>query len=54
MAIDERLEKLTERHKALTQTIERIATMQRDLTESVRQDGEHIRALARIAETHER
>jgi hypothetical protein len=28
--------------------------MQRDLTESVRQDGEHIRALARIAGIHER
>ena len=54
MTIDERLEKLAERHEALTQTVELIATMQRDLTESVRQDGEHIRALARIAEIHER
>jgi hypothetical protein len=54
MTIDERLEKLTERHEALTQTVELIATMQRDLTESVRQDGEHIRPLARIAEIHER
>jgi hypothetical protein len=34
--------------------VELIATMQRDLTESVRQDGEHIRPLARIAEIHER
>ena len=54
MTIDERLEKLTERHEALTQTVELIATMQRDLTESVRQDGEHIRALACIAEIHGR
>jgi len=54
MTIDERLEKLAERHEALTQTVELIATMQRDLTESVRQDAEHIRGLARIAEIHER
>lgn len=30
MNIDERLEKLTERHEALTQTVELIASMQRD------------------------
>lgn len=30
MTIDERLEKLTERHEALTQTVEIIAIMQRD------------------------
>jgi hypothetical protein len=47
MTIDERLEKLTERHEALTQTVELMAAMQR-------QDGENIRALARIAEIHER
>jgi hypothetical protein len=59
MTIDERLEKLTERHEALTQTVELIAAMQRDLTGDVQslrtvtqQDGENIRALARIAEIH--
>lgn len=30
MNIDERLEKLTERHEALTQTVEIVAGMQRD------------------------
>jgi hypothetical protein len=51
MTIDERLEKLTERHEALTQTVELIAAMQRDLTRDVQglrsaaqQDGENIRA----------
>ena len=59
MTIDERLEKLTERHEALTQTVELIAAMQRDLTRDVQslrtatqQDGDNIRALARIAEIH--
>ena len=43
MTIDERLEKLTERHIAL----ELMAKMQQP-------DSENIRALARIAEIHER
>ena len=47
MTIDERLEKLTERHEALTQTVELMALLQK-------QDSENIRALARIAEIHER
>ena len=50
MTIDERLEKLAERHEALTQTVAPIAAMQRDLTLTTQQDGENIRALARIAE----
>ena len=54
MTIDERLEKLTERHEALTQTVELIAAMQLALTRDVQQDSENIRALARIAEIHER
>ena len=61
MTIDERLEKLTERHEALTQTVEllaremeslRIASLQ--LVATAREDGQNIRALARIAEIHER
>jgi hypothetical protein len=61
MNIDQRLE-------ALVQTVELMAGMQRDmlrafdaqsrdiadLKEASRQDGENIRALARIAEIHER
>jgi hypothetical protein len=57
--IDERLDRLTERHEALTQTVELIAAMHRDnekqfaeIAKVQEQDGEHIRALARIAEIH--
>ena len=46
MTIDERLEKLTERHEALAQTVELMVAMHR-------QDGENIRALVRITEIHE-
>ena len=56
--IDQRLERLTERHEALTQSIE---LMHRDwqerwtaVTAALQQDAENIRALARIAEAHER
>lgn len=60
MNIDERLERLTERHEALAQSLElmvaegkaqstRIAALER----LAQQDGENIRALARIAEIHE-
>ena len=66
MTIDERLESLTARHEALTQTVELIAAMHRDnekrfdllsrdlqdLKTTAQQDGENIRALARIAEIH--
>lgn len=63
MNIDERLEKLAERHEALTQTVELIAAMQRDnekrweerfgeIRMAIQHDGENIRALARIAEIH--
>ncbi len=61
MNIDERLEKLAERHEALTQTVElltrdiaELRESTRTLWEVARQDGENIRALARIAEIHER
>jgi hypothetical protein len=66
MNIDERLEKPPERHEAFTQTVELIATMQRDSVArwgkgfgerraAIQQDGENIRALARVAEIyHER
>jgi len=46
MTVDERLEKLTERHEALAQSVE-------ILLSAVREDSENIRALARIAEIHE-
>jgi hypothetical protein len=47
MTIDERLEKLTERHEALTQMAELMSRMRQ-------QDGENIRALLRIAEIREK
>jgi hypothetical protein len=60
MSIDERLERLAERQEALTQSVE---ILHRDvqalrltaeaLVASSRQDGENIRALARIAEIRE-
>jgi predicted nucleic acid-binding Zn-ribbon protein len=61
MTIDERLEKLAERHEALTQSLELLhhdvqaqrATVD-ELVTAARQDGENIRALAHIAEIHER
>ena len=58
MTIDERLDRLTARNEALTESIE---LMHRDWEErwkqisiALQQDGENIRALARIAEIHER
>jgi hypothetical protein len=67
MTIDERLDRLVERHEALTQTVEHLAlqgeeqnkhlklqgeTIDKILT-ALEKDGENIRALARIAEIHE-
>lgn len=61
MTIDERIERLTERHEALAQSVELLPAVTRENTESIRklaevtnQDAENIRALARIAEAHER
>ena len=54
MTIDERLERLAERHEALTQSVEILTHDVETLRTIARQDGENIRALARIAEIHER
>jgi prefoldin subunit 5 len=53
MTIDERLERLTERHEALTQSIEILTHDVRELHATVEVDAQNIRALARIAEIHE-
>ena len=60
MTIDERLEKLTERHEALTQTVELIARMQQKSEEGQQKNEvllghviESIDSLARIAHAHE-
>jgi len=54
MSIDERLDRLTERHEALTQSLGLLHQDVQQVLEASRQDGENIRALARIAEIHER
>jgi hypothetical protein len=58
---DEKLEKLTERHDALAQSMElhrhdmvQLGEKIRSLVRNAEVDGENIRALARIAEIHER
>jgi hypothetical protein len=57
MTIDERLEKLTERHEALTQTVELLVAENRDrdakLGTMFGQIAESLQRLARIAENHE-
>jgi len=52
MTIDERLEKLSERHEALTLTVELISQDIGALFVNSKQDGESIRALVRVADTH--
>jgi hypothetical protein len=47
MTMDERLDRLTERHEALTQSVELLLA-------AVERNTEHISALVRIAEIHER
>jgi hypothetical protein len=54
MTIDERLEKLTERHEALTQSVELLHRNVHGLYALAQEDGENIRALVRIAEIHEK
>ena len=61
MTIDERIERLTERHEALTQSVELLLVATRENTDHIRKlvevtnrDAEDIRALARIAEIHDR
>ena len=64
MTIDERLDRLTERHEALTQTVELMAHMQREHEEQQKEHDEKnqrlmadviesINSLARIAHAHE-
>ena len=57
MTIDERLEKLTERHEALTQTVEIMAAMQKEndrrFAERMGQVLEAITQLGHIAESHD-
>jgi archaellum component FlaC len=54
MTFEERIERLTERHEALTQSVELMHASLQEMRLALQQDGENIRALARIAEIHER
>ena len=44
--IDERLERLTERHEALTQSLELLHRDSQEHAAALKQDGENIRALS--------
>jgi archaellum component FlaC len=54
MTIDERIERLTERHEALAQTVESLGIDIRDLKEVAAKSLDSVNALLRIAESHER
>jgi hypothetical protein len=53
MTIDERLDRLTQRHEALTQSHELFSHDLRDLAQIVRRSAASIDTLARIAEIRE-
>jgi hypothetical protein len=53
MTIDERLEKLTERHEALTQAVELMAAENRDRDRRMGDLMEGIARLLHVAEIHE-
>ena len=61
MTFEQRIERLTERHEALTQSVELLHGESIEHTKQIEallatatKDGEHIRALVRLAEIHER
>jgi prefoldin subunit 5 len=53
MTIDERLEKLTERHEALTQAVDLLAGMYQQNERRLTQVLDAINRLANIAEAHD-
>lgn len=53
MTIDERLEKLTERHEALTQAVDLLAAMYQQNERRLTQVLDAINRLANIAEAHD-
>jgi hypothetical protein len=54
MTVDERIERLTERQQATAESLELLVAEVRELGQFIQKDAENIRALARIAEIHER
>jgi hypothetical protein len=53
MTIDERLEKLTERHEALTQTVELMAMENKERDRRQAEIMEGLASLVHVAEIHE-
>ena len=53
MTIEERLEKLTERHEALTQTVEVLAGMRRKNQERMGQLMDAVTRIVRVPENHQ-
>jgi hypothetical protein len=55
LTIDERLEKLAERHEALAQTVEIITGMQKETEKQLQQTGQNIERLAEVfADEHKK
>jgi len=54
MTIDERLERLAERHEALTQTVELMAAENRERDRRLAEIMEGVARLLHVAEIHER
>lgn len=52
--INEGIERLRARHEALAESVEMLLATTREHTRQLEMDGEHIRALVRVAEMHER
>lgn len=48
MTTEEKLEKLVERHEALTQSVELIASLQQDVEKEAKKTTQEIRKLARL------
>jgi hypothetical protein len=53
MTIDERLDRLTERHEALTQSVELLLRTTEVNSAQIAKNATHIAALVRFAESHE-
>jgi len=53
MTIDERLEKLTERHEALAESLESLSQDVAELTNAVQRTNESLAGLIRIVLNHE-
>jgi chaperonin cofactor prefoldin len=53
MNIDERLDRLTERHEALTQSVELLRLQSQETDKQIAKLGEYINKIVRILESHE-